>query len=224
MKYIGIDLAWTNKNETGLCIFEDKSCIFLDAKVYTNDELVTIIKDNEPCIVSIDGPLVVDNEKGGRSVDSILMKTPINDRYLKLYATSKTYMIRSFGGIRGVDIKTQLQSKVLGSDLLETFPTGIFLSLFLDIYDNKYKISSRLKLNDLKDNALSLLNRIKGLGFDFDLDLYDVNTKKAYKLEEDKIDAILCALNSYYHHHKQSLVFQDQSGCIVLPKKWSSFN
>lgn len=216
MKYIGIDLAWTYKNKTGVCIFDNKECIMLEAEVYTDEDLIRLIHRHQPCVVSIDAPLRVDNESGGRTVDSILMKTKINGHYLKLYASSKKYMTRVFSALRGVDIRSQLGSMTLGKDLLETFPTGIYLSLFPDLYLNKYKLSSRLKLADLLNHAMALATSIQTMGFTFDLELDEVKTKKAYKDQEDKLDAVLCAVNSFYHHHESSSKFEDESGCIVL--------
>lgn len=219
MKFIGIDLAWTYKNETGICIFEDKTCVFLDAKVYSDEDIIAIIEANKPCVVSIDAPLVVENETGGRSVDSLLMKTAIHGKYLKLYATSRAYMMRVFKAIRGETLRLSLENRgfVLGDNLMETFPTGIYLSLFPDRFDSRYKISSRQSLEILLKNATMLINNIRLLGFQLEMDL-NVSTKKAYKLYEDQIDGVLCALMSYYLYHDQYQIWSDKSGLIGLPK------
>lgn len=218
MYYIGIDLAWTYKNETGVSVFKDQTCIFCDAKVYSDERLVEIIMRYQPCIVSIDAPLVVKNETKGRTVDSLVMKTAINSRYLKLYATSRSYMLRVFNAIRGENLLA-MTGMTLGTDILETYPTGIFLSLFPEQYESRYKISSRLPLDELVSNSQSLIHQMHKLGFVFELH-YLGTTKKAYKLFEDKLDSILCAINSYYYHHGKSLVFEDESGMITLPTNY----
>lgn len=218
MYYIGIDLAWTNHQPSGVCILKNKKVIFLDAKVYNDQEIIKIIEENQPCIVSIDSPLVVKNDHGGRLVDSMLMKRKINNRYLKLYATSRTYMTRAFGGIRGENILNSLKGEfILGKTITETYPTGIYLSLFPHLFDHKYKISSRLSLDSLVKHAKTLLSEIKAMGFDIDFSLDCVNTKKAYKLKEDMIDSLLCAINSYYLDTGRVVLFQDDNGCISLP-------
>ncbi|MCH4888134.1 DUF429 domain-containing protein [Acidaminobacter sp. JC074] len=216
MYYIGIDLAWTEKNETGICILEDNKCIYLESKVFTDDEIVGLILDYQPSVVSIDAPLVVKNEKGGRSVDSLLMKTPIHGRYLKLYATSRSYMLRVFQTIRGEKILEKVSSLKLGKDIVETYPTGIYLSLFPDLFENKYKLSSKKSLEEIKSNANKLLQAL-GQSFDFELKLDGIQTKKDYKHTEDMIDGLLCAVNSYYLAHHKGSVFKDDSGCISLP-------
>ncbi len=41
MKFIGIDLAWTYKNETGLCVMDDTgNVLYLDAQVYSDEALL----------------------------------------------------------------------------------------------------------------------------------------------------------------------------------------
>jgi predicted RNase H-like nuclease len=219
MYYIGIDLAWTNHQPSGVCILKNKKVIFLEAKVYSDQEIIKIIKENQPCIVSIDSPLVINNDHGGRLVDSKLMKTKINNRYLKLYATSRTYMTKVFGGIRGENILEGLKDEfVIGKTITETYPTGIYLSLFPHLFDHKYKISSRLSLESLVKHAKTLLNEIKAMGFELNLSLDLLNTKKAYKLKEDMIDSLLCGMNSYFLDHGKAIKFHDDNGCITLPQ------
>lgn len=223
MKFIGIDLAWTYKNETGICVInEDKQVEILEAKNFSDQDLINIVNEYSDVIVSIDSPLVVKNETGGRAVDSMLMKEVIRGRYLKLYATSRSYMLKAFGQIRGEDIYNALSKEsrlVLGENIIETFPTGIFLSLFPEIFDKRYKISSKLALDELKANAQLLINKVEALGFTgITLDLEGINTKKAFKTYEDKLDGVLCSINSYYFYHKQSAIFKcDDNGITALP-------
>lgn len=216
MKYIGIDLAWSSKNETGICIFEDKRCIYLASEVFSNDDICKLINEHQPCVVSVDAPLVVQNETGGRKVDSALMKTKIHGQHLKLYATSRSYMLRVFGEIRGEELLDKVHL-TLGENIVETYPTGVFLSLFPKDFKSKYKLSSKLSLDDLIVNSQLMMNNIKSLGFDFNLSFIG-KTKKAYKHYEDQLDGILCAVNSYYVYHKQAYVFFDDNGVITLPK------
>lgn len=150
--------------------------------------------------MAVDAPLVVENQNGGRACDSLLMKTSINGRFLKLYATSRTYMYRIFGDIRGEKIRSDL----INYEVIETYPTGIYLSLFPELYKHRYKISSRNSLEELIKNGQQLMDKIKKLGFQVDVDV-NVKTKKAYKVIEDQLDAIMCAVNSYYYHHIEPL-------------------
>lgn len=221
MKYIGIDLAWTYKNETGLCIFDGMTCKYLEAKVYSDKALVDLILANRPCVVSIDAPLVVNIESGGRTVDSLVMKTKFHGRHLKLYATSRSYMMKTFKAIRGEVLLEALTKEgfVLGQDIFETYPTGILLSMFPGCFENRYKISSKHDLATLKKHGNDLVAEIKKLGFDFDLSNGHIHTKKAYKVYEDMLDGIMCAINSYYCSQGHGHIFHDDSGMIALAKR-----
>lgn len=216
--YIGIDLAWKATKETGICILNDnKECIYLKADVYSNEEIAALI-NSYPGVTSVDAPLIVKNETGGRRCDSLLMRTKINGRHLKLYATSRTYMKRVFGSIRGEEIISKVDQS-LKEQIIETYPTGIFLSLFPDLFEDKYKLSSRLPLTEVKEHALQLIAAIKAMGFQFNLTPEAVQTKRAYKTFEDQLDSVLCAINSYFFVNGQYTSFAiDDNGKIVLPR------
>ncbi|MBI9012373.1 MAG: DUF429 domain-containing protein [Clostridiales bacterium] len=222
MYYIGVDLAWTYKNETGFCVLDDNlNCIFCDADIYSDSELIKMINLYEFKIVSVDAPLIVKNETGGRNCDSLLMKHAIHNRYLKLYATSRNYMLRTFKTIRGEELYRLLLKEgfVLGEDLTETYPTGIFLSLMPELFDNKYKLSSRLSLEVLLTHAREVLDVLVDLGVkNMPIELETIKTKKAYKHVEDQIDALLCAVHCYYFDKRESITFiGDDNGSISLP-------
>ena len=92
------------------------------------------------------------NEKGGRLCDSELMKYRFHGRTVKVFATSRDYMKRHYGGIRGEKLLKELENSCrlkLGESVVETFPSGVVISLFPHLYDRKYKISSRLNLDKL---------------------------------------------------------------------------
>ena len=57
MKIIGIDLAGFEKNDTGLCIFEDK--IVRVKIVKTDQEIIDEIDRESPDLVCIDGPITL---------------------------------------------------------------------------------------------------------------------------------------------------------------------
>jgi len=224
MYYIGIDLAWTYKNETGFCVIDDNlNCIFNEARIYSDEKLVELIMTYQPSIVSVDAPLEVKNEQGSRVCDSLVMKHKIYDRYLKLFATSRSYMLRTFKAIRGESIYRLLKEEGynLGMNLTETYPTGIFLSLMPELFDNKYKLSSKLSLQLILEHANAVLNALKKMGIkNILIDLDNITTKKAYKHVEDQIDGLLCAVNSYYFHQKKVKIFEaDDNGYISLPTR-----
>ncbi len=74
--YIGIDLAWGEKNLSGFCVLESnpkfKNLKILDLKLLKSiDEILQEIqkyKDFQVC-VGIDAPLLIPNENGNREIE-----------------------------------------------------------------------------------------------------------------------------------------------------------
>jgi len=249
MKFVGIDLAWTYKNETGICILdESNNIVHLSADLYDDHNLIDIIRSamvepNERVIISVDLPLIVNNDTGHREADLEVIRDRIHGQKLRLLATNKQFMNKQFSCIRGENLMTLFKSTLNGklltrkSDLhsdvdaviFETFPTGIYLGLFPDLYMNKYKLSSRLSLEVLKSNMTDLLLEInksrfiKNLLDYFPQDLINNSFKKKnYKLLEDSLDALLCALiSSLSISNTSSFKFygSGNNGLIVLPKE-----
>ena len=223
MLYLGIDLAWKDGNPSGLSVInESKQILHSSCNSYSNREIVKFIQDlKEQVVVSIDSPLQVKNEKGGRLCDSDLMKYRFHGRSVKVFATSREYMKRHYGGIRGEELLRELESNCglkLGESVVETFPTGIVISLFPHLYDRKYKISSGLNLDKLIDNHNTLVQCLEGLGFNGDYpEVSIMKTKKEYKAAEDQIDGILCAVNSYYYQNNSFVQFGNgENGLTVI--------
>ena len=78
MNYVGIDLAWTNKRPSGLCILNDSGqIIFWETALLGDDEIVDIIQkvNDGPLQIAIDAPLIVPNENGSRPCDEAFSKT-----------------------------------------------------------------------------------------------------------------------------------------------------
>lgn len=89
MNYIGIDLAWTYKNESGICIISDKGKIELcEAKVYANEQLVQIINQysKDSALVAIDAPLIVENDTGSRKCERELQSNKINGFQVSIWS------------------------------------------------------------------------------------------------------------------------------------------
>lgn len=212
MLYGGIDLAWKEENPSGLALInESKRIIHCSCSAYSDGELTDFIsKLSEPAVISVDSPLQVKNEEGGRPCDSELMRHRFNGKTLKVFATSRSYMDRHYGGVRGENLLSLLEEKNnlrLGVDVAETFPSGMVLSLFPHLWKKKYKLSSRLPLDKLKENYVSLADALRERGFHGEFpDSSHIVTKREYKDLEDRIDGILCAVNSYYFSNLKSFV------------------
>lgn len=103
MRFIGIDLAWTYKNETGICIINDDGQIeYLKSLVISDDEIVELLKScaHEKICVAIDAPLVVNNYDGSREAERALMREKIHGHNVSLFVASRKFLEKAFGQIR----------------------------------------------------------------------------------------------------------------------------
>lgn len=70
MKTVGIDLAGKDTNETGYCVLEDSK--LTTTILYTNLDIVTRVKRDDPKIVAIDAPFSYPEEGMYRESDRLL--------------------------------------------------------------------------------------------------------------------------------------------------------
>ena len=241
MKFIGIDLAWTYKNETGICVLDDTGGVeYLDSKVYSNEDIVDVIKQHhtENLTIAVDAPLVVPNDGGSRGAEGEMMRAMINGQRLRAFNANRNYFTKVFGEIRGETLMHMIQSEIpaiqIGFDkrkscIVETFPTGIVIGLFPEAAPIKYKIKPKMTFDETKsemERLLTIFDKlehkdriISGLMPKID---DEAATKKAHKHLEDKIDAFLCAFGMYsiYGGHASDMMFGTvDKGFIVIPDR-----
>lgn len=209
MKFIGIDLAWTYKNETGICILDSDGHVeYMNAQVYTNEEIIELIKahHNEHLTIAIDAPLVVNNAGGSRGAEGEMMRTKVNGHRLRAFNANRNYFLKVFGEIRGETLMHMILEAVPGvrigynteeSSIVETFPTGIIAGLFPEITPVKYKRKPKASLEETALEMGRLLERLNQLELSID---EDIMTGKLLKHLEDKVDAFLCAFGMYAIH------------------------
>lgn len=240
MKFIGIDLAWTYKNETGVCIISDNGTIeCLISAILSNEEIVDLIKQycHEPICVAIDAPLIVKNENGSREAERSLMAHKIHGYNLSLFVASRSFLTRTFGEIRGevlldllikefpdIEISTMVSEEK--STVIETFPSAICCGLFSEIYPVKYKLKKKVPYAETMHQMKRLVDRLNVLenheGIVNNLlsrllpDNLVLNSKN-HKHIEDKVDAFLSAycVFSIYKRISKPLVFGDVSNGFI---------
>ena len=240
MKYIGIDLAWTYKNETGICIIDESGKVeYLDSQIFTNNDIVEIIakEQEENLIIGIDAPLIVNNVEGSRDAERLLLKSRINGHRVYAFNSNRTFLEKTFKSIRGETLSHLLVDKIPNTSIgqkdqhtiEETFPTGICAGIFPNIYPVNYKRKKGMTFSETVDRMAILVNEIKkfeecgiisGFSEFYQLGPADMSVKK-YKHLEDQMDAFLCAFglyliaNQYAVEHKFGTV---EEGCIIIPE------
>lgn len=74
LAYLGIDLAWGERNRTGLAALDPGGVLVASTSVRTDDELAGFVEQHAPgeVVVAIDAPLVVPNATGRRDCESLV--------------------------------------------------------------------------------------------------------------------------------------------------------
>lgn len=75
MRFVGIDLAWSTRANTGVCLVEGQRVVD-SALLQSDDEIVAWVEPHAagPCLVAIDAPLVVRNATGRRPCERVLSR------------------------------------------------------------------------------------------------------------------------------------------------------
>jgi predicted RNase H-like nuclease len=77
MKFVGIDIAWSEHNLTGVAVIElDGTVVRASGSLLTNEDVCTFaeLRDREDAVVAIDAPLIVNNAEKQRPVELQLAK------------------------------------------------------------------------------------------------------------------------------------------------------
>ena len=217
MLFIGIDLAWSENNKSGIAILEgdNKKVKLISTSLALKDpEIIELIeksvKDNN-ALISIDAPLIVPNKDGRRLAEALVGK--LFRKYNAGAHPSNRKRLSSFtGSIRGEEISKLLEKlnfehspyikkQEQSRKFFEVYPHPSMVVLFnlstVIPYKSKPKrtYDSRYKAFEQYQNYLRDLN-IKNS----EIISQDVTKLKAQKLKnyEDQLDAIFCAYLSYY--------------------------
>ncbi len=244
MYFIGIDLAWSERNNSAAaCIYakdDTSELISTQECLGQNEEILNFISKiagTNPALVTIDAPLIVPNQTGSRPCDREI--TRIFGRY---HAGTFPANRAKFGGkVRGEEIvhllrrqnfihtpKVARQTQV--RQVIEVYPHPATIILFHLPRILKYKrrkgrsIEERQKeLNHLQEYIVRLDSAKPSLhlspsSFKNPFSLSG-NSLKTY---EDLLDALLCAYIGYhawYWGPQGYHVFGDtKTGYILIPK------
>ena len=243
MRFIGIDLAWTYKNETGVCVINESGEVeYLKSAILSDEDIVSIIKrcSHEPVSIAIDAPLIVKNESGSRQAERDLMSEKIHGHNVSLFVASRSYLSRTYGQIRGEVLMNLIKKEVPSvtvsensipgkSTIIETFPSAVCCGLFPEIYPVKYKIKRKVAYEETRYQMERILERFRLIeeeekhvqGLVSKLGIGEINIdKNNHKHIEDKVDAFLSAYGIYSIHKGiagQKTFGDVENGFITIP-------
>ncbi|MEW6063326.1 MAG: DUF429 domain-containing protein [Nanoarchaeota archaeon] len=242
MLFIGIDLAWSDKNSSGIAILEgnkNKAKLISNKILFSDKEILDYVKTNiknKNAFIAIDAPLIAPNQKGRR-----LAEKKVGDLFRKYDAgahpTNRKRLSQWSGKIRGEEIVKLFKNEGFIHNpyikkfenkrkLFEVYPHPSMIVLFnlkkILPYKAKPKRGYNLRWKAFKEYQKHLKNIKPLLIFPKGILKKGVNKLKGKKLKdyEDMLDAIFCAYIAYYgwiNPHKCAVLGNMKKGYILTP-------
>lgn len=210
MYCIGVDLAWSDNNLSGVAVIKNDEVIFCDT-LDTLEDIANFIKKYPDSQVGIDAPLYIPNQMGNREIEKEFLRD-YSSKKLGAYPVNRDLLQDLNGTIRSEKLVDMIPYK-LGENLFEVYPHATILECFHgSVLPYKRKKGRdthfiREQLNILQNYLVSTL---KG---NFAVDISKLKGK-ALKNHEDKLDAIVCAYTlSYCQNHPHKLY----GGIFLVP-------
>ncbi|WP_435747375.1 DUF429 domain-containing protein [Nocardioides sp. SYSU DS0663] len=231
MHHVGIDLAWGERQPTGLAVLDEAGALVHVSTVRTDDEVVEALAPyvEGPCLVAIDAPLVVRNETGSRPAEKALTR---DFRRFEAGCHPSNLAKPEFrDGPRGARI-----CKRLGLDLdprsgrarraIEVYPHPATIVLFGLPRTLKYKDKRGRDVELLRSELLTLMTHVESLVRTEESwaalrgAVESATRKSQLRVVEDQVDAVLCAYVGRFadRHPERTTVYGDLAeGYIVTP-------
>ena len=242
MRFVGVDLAWTQNGGTGLCTIEN-GCVKRSTRLGSDNELISWLRPvvRDPVVVAIDAPLIVRNLTGRRPVERMI------SRCFGAYhagAHSANLGLPAFsGGVRGgrlaaaldLDVDPAFAPREPVRRAIEVYPHPAIVALFGLPSTLKYKAKPGRTLGSRSAAMETLLDHLESLvAADPPVDVRTSprwpelravsaapRTGAELARAEDEIDAYVCAYTAlYYWTHGAArcrVVGDVHDGYIVTP-------
>ncbi len=223
--YLGIDLAWGEKNPTGVAVL-DAACRLLHVSaVRTDDEIEAAAAPyaGGKVVAGIDAPLVVTNPTGSRPAEQALSAD-----FREFHAgthPSNTGKPEFANGTRGARVAQRLGLAV-HETALEVYPHAAIVALFDLDRILTYKDKRGRDLEHLRTELLRLMQLLDGVvttgeSWSTLRAAVDAATRKSQlRVVEDQVDAIVCAYVAWLadrHPERMTSYGDPETGVIVTP-------
>lgn len=242
MYFAGIDLAWSNKNKTGIAIVEGnkiKAKLICADNILSNKDILNYINSkikNQNALVAIDAPLIVPNETGRRLAEEVVGKL-FRKYNAGAHPSNRKRLSQWSGTIRGEEISKLLEKSGFkhspkinkfenSRKFFEVYPHPSMVVLFK--LDNiiKYKAKPKRDYNFRYSEFIKYQNCLKKLSpkIEISKEIISKDVKKlkgrALKDYEDLLDSIFCAYIAYYswtNPDKCKILGNMEEGYILTP-------
>jgi len=208
---IGVDLAWTRKNITGIALMNEKLEIIKHAVVMTDSQILRLCENThaDRKIVCIDAPLVFPEDAYAiRGCEN-----QIRMHGIRILPVQRNFFMRRFGCLRGMELRQKLENRgfVLSTaqvrnQIIEVYPHATWKIVLGKV--PKYKNTGSAK----KAVAMeTLLSKLRALNIKC-IEHMDVHSAETPHL----LDAIMCAYAGILHvQGKTRVVGDEKTGFIV---------
>lgn len=205
MHYIGIDLAWSDNNLSGVSVVKDHKVIFCET-MDTLEDIAKLIQKYPNAKVGVDAPLFVPNQTGNRNIEKEFLKD-YSSKKLGAYPVNRNLLQDDSGLIRSEEL-VKMIPQILGENLFEVYPHATILECFHGKV-LPYKRKKGRDTNFIRTQLNLLQEYLKGvLKGDFALDI-NMLKGKGLKSHEDKLDSIVCAYTLLYCEHHPHKIYED---------------
>jgi predicted RNase H-like nuclease len=235
MYFVGLDLAWGEKNQTGVAVIDADGRLLHVGTAQDDASIADAVAPYvaEECVVAIDAPLIVKNPTGIRQCE-----TELNRDFGRFEAGARPAFTDKpeFKNPRGARVAT-----TLGLDMdpasgasrraIEVYPHSATVVLFELEKTLKYK---RGAVGDRQRDLLRLMTLIEGLNeatprlrVNHNVAWVELRKRVAAATrqvqldrDEDPVDAVLCAYVALYWYHRPEdvTVYGDfANGYILTP-------
>src|SRR3954447_1536824 len=205
MHFVGVDLAWGQRQRTGLAVLDEDGHLVHISSVHTDEEIRDALAPyvEGPCVAGIDAPLIVTNPTGSRVAEQELNKD--FHRFEAGAHPSNTGKPEFAGGVtRGAAICRMLRLDMdprSGRErrAIEVYPHPATVVLFGLSKTLKYKSKPGRGLELLRSELLVLMGHVERVvvtGADWKALREQVETatrKSQLRVVEDQVDAVVCA-------------------------------
>jgi predicted RNase H-like nuclease len=245
MYFIGLDLAWSPKNGSGIAILEggkNRAELIASGIVYSDSDIVDYINrhvSNNPAFIAIDAPLIVPNETGRRHVEAL-----VGNLFRKYDAgahpSNRQRLAQWSGTIRGEEISKLLEKEKYTHDpeikqyeekrkFFEVFPHPSMVVLFQMNKILQYKAKPHRdydfrwgEFKKYQNYLKELANKKPAVIIPKKVTSQNVKKLKSQALKdyEDLLDGIFCAYIAYYawcNPEKCEILGDMNKGYILTP-------
>jgi predicted RNase H-like nuclease len=208
--YIGVDLAWGDKNLSGFCVLTPykKSLKIIDIKLLKSiDDIVQEIQKYKDykVYIGLDAPLLVPNEDGNRECEKNFNRDFAKYK-ISMLPVNRKLLTKYNSNIRSQELYKRLQEDGFKRDynsnkvIFEVYPHSTIAMLFNNHQILPYKRKKGRNTEFIREQLRIYKKYLAKVLFPHAILKSDVELLKGQSLKnfEDMLDAITCAYAIYY--------------------------